>query len=250
MSLSWDTDTALRDSAVQACQQALQAREQQGESRRQVLQMGLSTQVAGPSFGFHFFCADHGLASEKQDRYRNATVAVQCQAVNLPDPTPVTAGPSQVAAPQEIKHVSLTVSPAQHHGPCPVTLQLRGVVHHLPTGGQVSHRFVYNGQPLGPFQALPLNPQGTSTPVERTHVVMPPVAQPPHPIVADKAFQPAARRAGPPAAAGPDPARGARSAPRHSAHAGRGSGVGAMPGPASSPVPVTSSPAIASRVPT
>ena len=192
VSLSWDTDTALRDSAVQACQQALQAREQQGESRRRVLQMGLSTQVAGPSFGFHFFCADHGLASEKQDRYRNATVAVQCQAVNLPDPTPVTAGPSQVAAPQEIKHVSLTVSPAQHHGPCPVTLQLRGMVHHLPTGGQVSQRFVYNGQPLGPFQALPLNPQGTSTPVERTHVVMPPVAQPPHPIVADKAFQPAA----------------------------------------------------------
>lgn len=189
VALSWTPDSALRDSAVQACQQALQSRVQQGENRRQLLQQGLSTQVEGPSFGFHFFCADHGLASEKQDIYRNSQVTVECRPVNLPDPTPTMPTPSQVAAPQEIKHVSLTSTPGQHNGPCPVTLQLRGVVHHLPTGGQASHRFLYNGLPLGPFQPFPLNPHGSTTQVERTHVVAPPAAVPPSQLNAGKGFQ-------------------------------------------------------------
>lgn len=192
VALSWTPDSSMRESAVQACQQALQTRVQQGENRRQLLQQGLNTQVAGPSFGFHFFCADHGLASDKQDIYLNSEVTVQCQPVTLPDPTPVLPAANQVTAPQEIKHVSLTVTPAQHQGPCPATLQLRGVVHHLPTGGQVTHRFIFNGQALGPFQPLPLDPHGTTTQVERAHVVMPPAAVPPGQLNAGKGFQPAA----------------------------------------------------------
>jgi hypothetical protein len=198
VALSWTPDASMRESAVQACQQALQAREQQGEPRRQVLKQGLSTKVAGPSFGFHFFCADFGLASEKQDRYRNTEVAVRCQPVDLPDPSAAVPTPKQVVPTQEIKHVSLAVTPAQHNGPCPVTLQLRGVVHHHPTGGQVTHRFLYNGQALGPFQPLLLNSQGTSTPVERSHVVAPPLAASPGAVSAAKAFQPAAVPAQPP----------------------------------------------------